>query len=203
MKTIQTLLWCSMIWGLTACTADEVPSLLECDQQVVSYDQQIKPIIDANCSTANCHGQGSSKGGVRTETYADLRLIIDNGKFESEVFVKKTMPKGAPLSKAEMDLLRCWRNDNYRESSPSFCDSITYASVQGLINRKCSTGGCHGQGSASSGLNTESYAALQTVLNDGKFNNRVLVLMDMPDGDTLSASELDSLRCWRDGGYRE
>lgn len=91
------------------------------------------------------------------------------------------------------------------EVVPVVCDgsNLTYNSgISAIINSNCNASNCHGNNS-SHGSYT-SFAELQTVMNNGKFNSRVLITQDMPQGSaTLTQSQLNKLKCWVDNGFPE
>ncbi len=72
------------------------------------------------------------------------------------------------------------------------------ADVLPLINTSCGNATCHGAG-ATNGAMT-NYTEVKSYVDNGKFNQRVLVTQDMPVGSSLSAAQLASLQCWIDDG---
>lgn len=99
---------------LIGCTNDqaEPESSIDCTSQAdVSFATHIKPIIDGNCAFIGCHGAGSVNG-VFTD-YASLQEYIDNGRFNDEVIVKRTMPPGGNLDSLKYASIRCWVEANY------------------------------------------------------------------------------------------
>ena len=75
------------------------------------------------------------------------------------------------------------------------CDgsSPTYASfVSGLIASKCAS--CH---------DYSTYAKLSVITSNGKFKSEVLDKQTMPQGGSLSESELNKLQCWVENNYPE
>lgn len=75
------------------------------------------------------------------------------------------------------------------------CDgsSPTYTSfVSGLIASKCAS--CH---------DYSTYAKLSTVTSNGKFKSEVLEKQSMPQGGSLTESELNKLQCWVENNYPE
>ena len=97
-----------------ACGKDDkfVPA---CDGSMPTYDADIKSIINANCTSAPCHGSGSVNGDWTT--YAGMTTVLNNGQFEKQVLTDMTMPQGsATLSEAQLNLIRCWADNNYPEN---------------------------------------------------------------------------------------
>ncbi len=78
------------------------------------------------------------------------------------------------------------------------CDGSnpTYnAEVKSIINANCTNSGCH--------PSYNSYNGLRAILNNGNFSKEVLENQSMPQGGSLSNSELDLLQCWHENGYPE
>lgn len=97
-----------------ACGKDDkfVPS---CDGSMPTYDVDIKSIINANCTSAPCHGANSTNGDWTT--YAGMNTVLNNGEFEKQVLTDMTMPQGsATLTEAQLNLIRCWADNNYPEN---------------------------------------------------------------------------------------
>lgn len=85
------------------------------------------------------------------------------------------------------------------------CDgsNLTYnTGISAIINANCNNSNCHNSGSSNGSFT--SYAGLQGVIGNGKFNNRVLVSQDMPKGSaTLTKNQLNKLKCWVNNGFPE
>ncbi|CAG5081802.1 hypothetical protein [Parvicella tangerina] len=64
----------------------------------LTYEKDIKPIIDDNC--IHCHEGYSS--------FTGLKVSINNGAFEREVIVRQTMPQGGKLKMEELVMIKCW-----------------------------------------------------------------------------------------------
>ena len=86
-----------------------------------------------------------------------------------------------------------------------FCDSLapTYDShVKAIIDASCAVSGCH-TANFSSGDFT-SFGTLETYINDGKLENRVVTVKDMPPSwsqiDTLTTKEFEIINCWFNNG---
>lgn len=101
---------------IVSCTNDEAEPEASADcvaQTDLSFATHIKPIIDGSCAFVGCHGAGSVNG-VFTD-YASMQSLIDNGKFNDEVVVKRTMPPGGQLDTDKFTLIKCWVEANYPE----------------------------------------------------------------------------------------
>lgn len=78
------------------------------------------------------------------------------------------------------------------EFNNSDTSAVTYAAyVKPLLDAKCGAS-CH--------PGYMNYAGLKVVLDNGNFNNRVLVKKDMPPAGPLSPTDLAKLKRWLDAG---
>ena len=76
-------------------TVEEIPA--------VSYINQIRPILDANCQLSPCHG---TNGNIPTyATYNDVKAKADRIKIRTG---DKTMPPNSPLSDDNIKLIADW-----------------------------------------------------------------------------------------------
>lgn len=85
-----------------------------------------------------------------------------------------------------------------------FCDSLQVNFVdhiQPIINQNCAFSGCHGSGSQRGDYT--SFEGVKIDADNGKINNRVLVIKDMPPGNPLSTEDLEIISCWLEDGAPE
>ncbi len=107
---------------LTACNYDKIvpePDGLDCDAVQLTYNEQVREIIDRNCAYSGCHDGISGNPGNFT-TYAGLISRISNGQFESRVLLTREMPPPnatgpTELTQDEIDDLTCWLTQGYPE----------------------------------------------------------------------------------------
>ncbi len=101
--SILTLIVIGII--IAACKKDEFKDL-DCSTIDSKYSTSISGIISSKCNTSGCHNAGSSKGDFTS--YAKVKPYVDNGSFNKEVIVNKSMPKGTSLSQDERNKIKCW-----------------------------------------------------------------------------------------------
>ncbi len=65
----------------------------------------IEPLILSRC--ANCHFPGGTGPGDFTQ-YANVKAIVDNGSFQQQVFISRSMPQGGSLSACDLQKLQAW-----------------------------------------------------------------------------------------------
>mgnify|MGYP000037859248 CR=1 FL=1 len=101
-----------------SCTRDSAPEIT-CEG-AASYDTNIKPIIDTNCSYSNCHD--GTETGVFLD-YAGIETYVNSnpGKFEDRVVNAADMPPSYALgpkmlAQDELDLIICWIEEDYPEN---------------------------------------------------------------------------------------
>lgn len=93
--------------GLGGCRHEpQAPPVLPCAP--VSFTSQVRPILETNCTLANCHVAGSPDGNFHD--FAALKEKIDNGSFHNSVidWNAPRMPETYKLSAADLQLLQCW-----------------------------------------------------------------------------------------------
>lgn len=81
-------------------------------------------------------------------------------------------------------------DDSCDPTGVSFSDDI-----MPIINASCATVGCHVQGGSGTGL-LENYNQVLAKVNDGTFERRVTVQLDMPPSSPLSDCQLEHISQW-------
>jgi len=131
-KTIIFVAFLSLV-GLftlsTACNTDKLPEPEPpelCDTLIVSYNLQIKDIIDRNCATPGCHRQGTQAPGNYT-SFNSLEPFLTEREFKRFVVDLRNDPDlGMPpdwptnpgpmdLTQEEFDIVSCWIEAGYPE----------------------------------------------------------------------------------------
>lgn len=82
------------------------------------------------------------------------------------------------------------------------CDltAVSFSShISPIVANSCAVSGCHVQG-GSSGLILENYTQLKAKVDDGSFENRVLISQDMPPGTPLTECQIELIRTWLQAG---
>lgn len=113
----------------TACTTDKLPEPEPpelCDTLKVSYNLQIKDIIDTNCAIPGCHRQGTQAPGNYT-SFSSLEPFLTEREFKRFVVDFRNdpdigMPPNWPtnpgpkdLTQEEFDIVSCWIEAGYPE----------------------------------------------------------------------------------------
>ena len=100
-------------------------------------------------------------------------------------------------------LASCSKDDEIVSGITCDGSNLGYNSgISAIINSNCNSSNCHNSGSVHGDFTT--YTGMSVVLRNGSFNNRVLVVQNMPQGSaTLTKSQLNKLKCWVDNGFPE
>ena len=119
MKKIPGLIVLFFIFAIfiSSCYNDKeaylYPFAVVCDSSNVTYSQTIAPIMSTNCNV--CHTTANPSGGVVTDNYPDLNLVVLNGKLWAGVSWSSgfsPMPKGgAQLSACDLGKIKKWINN--------------------------------------------------------------------------------------------
>lgn len=105
----------------SSCNKDKLPPEEEpefCETLTVSYQLNIKPIVDTYCAYAGCH-DGSSPGVYLT--YDQMIPSLESGKITERAINNRDMPPPyaneglTELPQEEFDLLNCWIAAGYPE----------------------------------------------------------------------------------------
>jgi hypothetical protein len=103
----------------SSCSNDKLPdpatiSNPACDSIQISYDSQIKPIIDNSCAFVGCHNANSPFGDMTD--YANMSFYLNDNFFKKRVVDIMDMPEGDMLSPEDFDLVECWVSKGYPEN---------------------------------------------------------------------------------------
>lgn len=118
MKKLSLLLAIFTLFTFTSCLKDKVTPV-GCDT-IVSYQDDIRPIIEASCKTGLGPGTGCHDAWI--DEYDAIKSSINSNAWANSVLVEKTMPKIPndfgidSLSQDEIELMRCWIDLGYPEN---------------------------------------------------------------------------------------
>ena len=98
-------------YTITVKDGDDCPRLLNITvprgNSSVSYEADIKPILDTNCNVSGCHN-GALGSSRDWRTYATTKANASGIKTRT---ANKTMPPGTPLTQRQIDAITCWVDD--------------------------------------------------------------------------------------------
>jgi mono/diheme cytochrome c family protein len=111
-KTVIFAFSAVIITSFIGCTYNKEDQLYapECDTTAVTYNKNIKEIMEVSC--LNCHGQDADNlgGGLKLGKYEDVNVLSDD-ILNSVIRENNPMPKNAPrLSSCKINQIRAWIN---------------------------------------------------------------------------------------------
>lgn len=116
------------IIGLVACTSDQLPepTIQDCtDLGVVTYEKDIRFIIDESCAYSGCH-LDSSPGNFTS--YAGLLPYLESNIFRQRVILQRADPtfgmppdnvpdgKAQDLTEGQILMIECWLDAGFPEN---------------------------------------------------------------------------------------
>jgi hypothetical protein len=111
---MKTLILFSLLVGsfyfFESCTKDKtpVPVVSDC-ADTISYINQIVPILNNNCNSSGCHGNGSAAGGFDLTSHANVSLSADMILKAIRHETASPMPLGASkLNDTLIKQFSCW-----------------------------------------------------------------------------------------------
>lgn len=101
---------------MIGCANDSTDDLTIPPPQIVTYNVNVKPIIDQSCATAGCHNAAANTAGLTLETYAQVRNAFETrgalGRMQSS---SNPMPPQGNLPGPTIALITEWINQGYLE----------------------------------------------------------------------------------------
>ena len=86
----------------------------------VTYNSQVRKIIEKRCAISGCHVNGFHPGDYTS--YAGVKKNVDSGKFKLRVFGNSQIPPTMPpfskpqLGEEELQILKCWLDQDALEN---------------------------------------------------------------------------------------
>ena len=104
-----------MISLVVSCKDDESPDTVDCTGLNPTYNNDIKAILDASCTSSGCHNSTDLANGFDFSSYAPAAAISQGNRFLGAINHQNgfsAMPQNAPkLSTDNIQLLTCWVED--------------------------------------------------------------------------------------------
>lgn len=102
-----------------ACTKDKLIDTFQCENEVITYENEIKFILEGSCgaSSTQCHVSGGFFPAY-TSWNDDMLITLNNGRFKERVVDARDMPpsyspESAFLDSLEFYKIRCWIEGGY------------------------------------------------------------------------------------------
>ena len=197
-----------MVYSLSSCL-DKLPTpQVDCTSlDTIAYIEHIKPLIETKCNVSGCHATSANNG--KAAIFGSTLTASRKEAIYNRVVVQLDMPipgSGYSLTSEQVDSFRCWREGGFVQSlapiaiPPLDCNSLTvtyWGHVKGICNRSCNTSSCHGNGS----LVVMNFANITSDPVRKGIVDFITTQGIHPAGNILSQAQMDTLRCWKEGGY--
>lgn len=81
-----------------------------CDTAAIKYSTSVLPVLSSNC--INCHGGATPSAGISLDSYAGVKMQVDNGRLWGAVSHSPNyspMPKNSnKLNTCSLEKIRIW-----------------------------------------------------------------------------------------------
>lgn len=150
-----------------------------CVAGVISFTEDVLPILQSNCAQTNCHDAASHTEGLNASSYTSLmsgshKPTSLTGSFWQSITTgaDNPMPPNGPLTSAQLLIIQQWIQQGSQNTTCSHictCDSTNVsfaATIYPVVQTYCL--GCHNAGSAQGGVNLTGYANVLAQVNNSK-----------------------------------
>ncbi|WP_299622633.1 hypothetical protein [uncultured Tenacibaculum sp.] len=119
MKTPIKLLSLATVLMITSCSTSEVPAEegpTNPPLEKVTYEKDVKGIINSSCATTNCHDDVNPTAGLALTTYTRVRNAAETGNIFGRINnTASPMPPSGLLPSSTRNIISQWRADGYLE----------------------------------------------------------------------------------------
>ena len=196
-------------------TTTNPPQGKPCNPDSVYFQNQILPLILANCATAGCHA-APGQDGVILDNYAN---IISTGKIKPgnpggsdlyEVLVdtdpdkRMPPPPASPLPPEQIALIQKWIQQGAPDNYCDGCDTsdVKFSThVLPLMAQYCQS--CHGNSVQNGGVKLTTHAEVVSAVTTRNLLENIKHLQGfkaMPPGTKLPNCEIRKVEIWVDDG---
>ena len=219
----------AVVWALPGCThapwtpsGDEPPIIVvDCDPEVVYFQQDILPLLQTACAQSGCH-DAAAADGIRLDSYAAIfqsgesNLVVPGNPGASELWEvlvednpDKVMPPppASPLTPEQIERIWDWIDQGASNlSCDGGCDTlnVTFAgTVQPLLTDRCVS--CHSGPSPDGGVVLSTHAGVVSAVDTRDLLAAVRqtgggVSAMPPSGTPLSACQVRAIELWIEAG---
>jgi len=79
-----------------------------------TYEANVKPVIDANCSTSGCHNQGATFPSLTN--YTEVKNAAQTGSLLCKINAQcGVMPQSGKMDQGTVDMINKWAQQGYIE----------------------------------------------------------------------------------------
>lgn len=120
MKSTSTILLLLLCIGIISSCVNNSKEAIEeelglCDTTDISFQNEIKPIIEQFCSTSGCHNNTSIAGGYNLDGYDNIKNVALGNRFLGSIRHEtgfSHMPKGTDkLTDCQIQQIEIWIAD--------------------------------------------------------------------------------------------
>lgn len=126
MKKLVLLSCAAMVCFVVSCSKDDSTTgnnnnnnnnnngnTLVCTSVPKTFANDVKAIIQNNCTGGSCHGSGSKNGPGELLTYAQIAAAKANVR---SAVSSGSMPKGSSITTAQKNTILCWIDDGAKDN---------------------------------------------------------------------------------------
>jgi len=99
------------------CSSDSTDDLTAPPPATITYNQNIKAIMNTSCATSGCHNAAGNSGNLILENFTQVRNAFLNrnalGRMES---TSNPMPPNGNLPNTSIQMINNWRDQGYLEN---------------------------------------------------------------------------------------
>lgn len=115
MKKILSFTLFSLI--LVSCSNDSTDDLTTPLPTIVTYNSNVKSIMDTSCATSGCHNATSNSANLILENYTQVKNAFLNRNALSRMEnTTASMPPSGNLPNTTIQILKDWRDQGYLEN---------------------------------------------------------------------------------------
>lgn len=103
-----------LIAAMTTVGCKKQSNRIACDGSAPTWNGQVLDIVATSCWGSDCHGANARSTDYTT--YANIRPVLLNGKFENRVLDQRSMPQNDFLADSTLAKLQCWLENGFPES---------------------------------------------------------------------------------------
>lgn len=192
------------------------PTGKPCDPDSVYFQNDILPLLQANCATSGCHDAGSAQDGVILDSYANIINTADvrpgdpSGSDLYEVLIEtdpnKRMPPppASALPAAQIEIIRTWILQGAPNNYCDGCDTVDTkfsTRIEPIFAQYCQS--CHGNGVQNGGVKLISHGDVtNAIMNRNLLESvkRVSGFKAMPPGGPIPDCDVRAIELWINEG---
>jgi hypothetical protein len=185
------------------------------DGRTVCFEQEVRPLLNSNCTQSGCHNSFDVQSGADFTTPEGILKYVHPGNYrKSEIYNAITAPFNsmppAPydrLSRDKITTIALWIEQGAHTDScmAQPCDTFNVGfsnSIVPIIQTYCN--GCHSGNNYATPINYSSYAGVKATVDDGRLLGSLYHrsgFIPMPqNGDQLPSCKIAIIQRWVDSG---